>query len=626
MTETPAAPSTPRGRDTPPWMPWLISSHDLLWAAAVMAGAIVVRYHFETKPLPVDMVVRATASFVVICAIVFAAFRLHRGLWRYTALNDVFRVFQAVVVANLVLLPFLFLLDRLQDFPRSTPLFVIPALTLGLAAGRLLKQAVAHGDWLAAFRFEDRTLPAAVVVGTTASASEYLRVSRANRTRANRIAGIVALDDGHAGRTIQGVEVVGSLSRLGPVLKALNAAEDRPAQVILSERRPGREVVEAVLAAASETGAPVMSQGVSGALKPLRPAALLERRIRSLNFDLARMLVGGKRVLVTGAGGTIGSELTKQILALGPEHVVLLDASEFNLYAIDQQLRESGAPARWTPAIGDVRDVRRLEVLFAETRPQVVLHAAALKHVPLMETNPCETVLTNVIGAANVARLAREYSDALVFISTDKAVNPTNVMGATKRVAERVVQAMTQGGRCKVAVVRFGNVLGSTGSVAPLFERQIAQGGPITVTHPDVVRFFMTVQEAAALVLQAAALPAPDAAPGSSQIYVLDMGEPVKIEDLARQMIRMHGLRPDEDIEIVHTGLRPGEKLYEEIFYDAETVRPTAADGVMAAFDTLPDWSGLGARIAELQAAALARDEAETVRLLGELEPAFRRA
>jgi O-antigen biosynthesis protein WbqV len=250
-----------------------------------------------------------------------------------------------------------------------------------------------------------------------------------------------------------------------------------------------------------------------------------------------------------------------------------------------------------------------------------VLHAAALKHVPLMEMNPAEAVLTNVEGAVNVARLAARWSEAFVFISTDKAVNPTNVMGATKRIAERAVRAVADGGKATVAVVRFGNVLGSTGSVVPLFERQIAHGGPITVTDPAMERFFMTVQEAASLVLQAAALPAEE---GRGRVYVLDMGEPVSIDQLARQLVRLHGLRPDIDIRIVYTGLRPGEKLSEEIFYAAETVKPTAADGVLSADDPAPVWADLEAPIASLIEAAVARNESEVLARLRTLEPAFR--
>ncbi len=612
-------------RESPAWATWLIYLQDLLWTGVVVAGVIAVRYHFEPRPLPLGMLQRATLSYLIVAALVYPAFQLQRGLWRYTALSDVVRIVRAVSVTTLIQLPLLFLIDRLQDFPRSTPLFVIPILTLALASGRLLSQAWLHGGDRPIFFLENRTLPTAIVVGNAASVSDYLRTAQ-RRDRAARLAGIVLLDELHAGRTIQGVDVKGALPRLPSVLKAFAAAEGRPPQIVLAERRPGRKVTDAVLAAAEAVGGVVVGVGPGGALLPVRASALLDRKARCLDLDSARGLVKDKRVLVTGAGGTIGSELARQILALGPTKVVLLDASEYNLYAIDQALKEDGAPEVWTAAIGDVRDYRRLEVLFAEERPQVVLHAAALKHVPLMEQNPCETVLTNVIGAANVARLARDHSEALVFISTDKAVNPTNVMGATKRVAERVVQAIARGSALKVAVVRFGNVLGSTGSVVPLFERQIAAGGPITLTHPDVERYFMTVREAAALVLQAAALPAPDADPASSQIYVLDMGQPVKIADLARQLIRLHGLRPDVDIRIEHTGLRPGEKLYEEVFYDAETVRPTLAEGVLSAFDALPDWQDLRPRIDALRAAAEARDEVATVRLLTELVPAFQRA
>jgi FlaA1/EpsC-like NDP-sugar epimerase len=357
-------------------------------------------------------------------------------------------------------------------------------------------------------------------------------------------------------------------------------------------------------------------------------ADLLDRPPRTLDPERARSLIRGKRVLVTGAGGTIGAELTRQALKLEPERVILLDASEYNLYAIDQALREEGYPDIWTVELGDVRDVPRLEELFNREQPQVVLHAAALKHVPLMELNPAEAVLTNLGGALNVARLAKDRCEALVLISTDKAVNPTNVMGATKRAAERAVRAATRGGMVRTAIVRFGNVLGSTGSVAPLFERQIARGGPITVTHPEMERFFMTVQEASRLVLQAASLPTPgggDDGDGGG-VYVLDMGEPVKIDHLARQMIQLHGLQPDEDIEIVYTGLRPGEKLFEEIFYEAEAVHPTQVDGVLSAYDPAPTWEAVADQVERLLGAAVARDEDRVVAALQALEPAFQRA
>lgn len=348
-------------------------------------------------------------------------------------------------------------------------------------------------------------------------------------------------------------------------------------------------------------------------------ASLLARRPRSLDAARTRELIQGKRVLVTGAGGTIGGELTRRAAGQKPERLILYDASEYNLYNLDQHLIEGGVKAPWTVALGDVRDRARLEQVFETHRPEVVLHAAALKHVPLMETHPCEAVLTNVGGVVHVMELARETAEAFVFVSTDKAVNPTNVMGATKRVGERVVQALATGASARSAIVRFGNVLGSTGSVVPLFERQIARGGPVTVTDRDMERWFMTVGEAAELVLQAATLPEG----GDASIFVLDMGEAVRIDDLARQLIRLAGHEPDLDIKVEYTGLRPGEKLTEEIFYAAEDVRPTAVEGVLSARAETVALSDLKSHLDSLLSAAAARDEKQTLACLNALEPEF---
>ncbi len=616
----------PGARRASGFTPWLVLLHDLVLSAAVIAAVLVVRYHFERKPLPPGLLSRSCILFTAICALTFVAARQHRGMWRYTTLNDVMRVVRTVAIADLLLLPALFVANRAQDFPRSTIIVLALALPPVLSVGRVLAHILAHGDLTAAFRFEDRSKPPAVIVGSASALSSYLSAMR-RRMSPLRVTGLVTLDDAPFGRTIGGAEILGDLRRLGSILKSLALAESREPQVVLAEPRPGRGLMDAVVAAASQAGARVVrvraDSGGGAALAPVDAADLLDRPPRSLDRERARALVAGKRVLVTGAGGTIGGELTRQALELGPERLILLDASEFNLYAIDQELREGGGPQIWAAELGDVRDMARLQALFDRVRPDVVLHAAALKHVPLMELNPPEAVLTNVGGAINVAKLAREACEALVFISTDKAVNPTNVMGATKRVAERAVQALSVGQPVRASVVRFGNVLGSTGSVAPLFERQIARGGPVTVTHPDMLRYFMTVQEAASLVLQAGALPR-DGAAGDGRTFVLDMGEPVRIDELARQMIQLHGLQPDIDIPITYTGLRPGEKLFEEIFYDAETVRPTSVDGVLAAFDPAPDWEGLAGPIAALLAAATARDEARVLDLLKALEPAFR--
>ena len=608
---------------------WAVYAHDLFWAAAVISGALAARYLFEPNPTPWGLVLVATPVFTAICAVVFPIFGLHRTMWRFTALNDVIRIAQAVIVSDLLLLPVLFLSTRLDDFPRSTPLIVAPVLIAALAAGRVLTQAAVHGDLGAAFRFENRSDPHAVVVGSPGAVSAYLTALRRDRAASVRVAGIVALDEDSQGRTIQGAEVVGGLSELGPILKALADADGLPPQIVVAEPRPSRALLEAVVAAAGDAGARVCrirpNESLSGRLAPLEAADLLDRPPRRLDAEHARALIEGKRVLVTGAGGTIGSELVRQALDLDPARLILMDASEFNLYAVDQALLEAQAPPLWCATLADVRDRQGLEALFDREKPDVILHAAALKHVPLMELNPTEAVLTNVGGAINVASIARERGATLVFVSTDKAVNPTNVMGATKRIAERCVHAIAAGGNTRVAVVRFGNVLGSTGSVVPLFERQISLGGPVTVTHPDMVRYFMTVQEAASLVLRTGALP--ESAPGADgQVYVLDMGEPVRIDQLARQLIRLHGLRPDLDIPITYSGLRPGEKLWEEIFYDAEAVRATSADGVWVASDPAENWSELEGPVRALLAVAARRDHQGVLEALQALEPAFRPA
>lgn len=606
------------------WTPWAILAHDVALAALVMWATLVVRYHFEGKPLPLDMAVKATLAFAAISAGVFLLSRQHLGLWRFTALNDLARIFRAVVVSILLLLPVLFVINRAEDFPRSAPFVVIVLATLVLSLGRGIARWAGSRDPGALFRFEDRGAPAAVVVGTTDQADRFLKAYRARRDAPARVAGVVAVGSAPVGRLIRGAEVLGELPRLPHVLRALTARDDEAPRVILADPRPGRALLEQVTAAASETGCQIMRarrEGDGAALAPLGAVDLLRRPPKRLDEARARSLIQGRRVLVTGAGGTIGSELTRQVAGLNPARLILLDNSEYALYAVDMALRERGGDLDWTAELGDVRDRERLAALFERERPDVVLHAAALKHVPLMQTHPAEAVLTNLTGAIHVAELACARCEALVFVSTDKAVNPSNVMGATKRLAERAVLSLSAGASVKASVVRFGNVLGSSGSVAPLFERQILEGGPVTVTHPDMTRWFMTVQEAASLVLQAGALPAPGAADG---LFVLDMGDPVRIDDLARQMIALHGLRPDQDVAIVYTGLRPGEKLEEELFYPAEDVAQTEAEGVLCARTAAETWADLGPRLAELTDAARARDDARVLALLHALEPAFR--
>ncbi|MGE0723813.1 MAG: UDP-N-acetylglucosamine 4,6-dehydratase family protein, partial [Alphaproteobacteria bacterium] len=335
------------------------------------------------------------------------------------------------------------------------------------------------------------------------------------------------------------------------------------------------------------------------------------------------------RVLVTGAGGTIGSELVRQIAAFGPARLALADASEFNLYSIDLEMAERHPDLPRAAILADVRDRVRVEAMVAAEAPQLVFHAAALKHVPMVELNPVEGVLTNAIGTRHVADACRAAGvEAMVLISTDKAVNPANVMGATKRLAESYCQALDlvehrRNGGTRFVTVRFGNVLGSTGSVVPLFQRQLAQGGPLTVTHPEMTRYFMTVREAVELVLQATTIGL-DRESAAGEIHVLDMGAPVRIVDLARQMIRLAGLRPDLDVAIAFTGLRPGEKLTEELFHDAEALVPTTHPAIRRAAPRTVDAAFLARGIDEIAETARAGRGEATRALLHRLVTDYR--
>ena len=339
---------------------------------------------------------------------------------------------------------------------------------------------------------------------------------------------------------------------------------------------------------------------------------LLPRPPRKIDQRAARRLIAGRRVLVTGAGGTIGSELARQIAAFEPSHLTLVDNAEFALYQIDLELKEAGYREVISSQLTDVCRIDHLKEVFKRSQPEIVVHAAAFKHVPIVEENRCAGALTNVYGAKNVFDTAMAAgAETVVFISTAKAVNPTSFMGATKRIAELYAQSLDVAQNdTRFVTVRFGNVLGSTGSVVPLFTRQIEQGGPVTVTHPEILRFFMITREAVQLVLQAASL---DSAAQSivthdGRVFVLDMGEPVKILDLAKRMIEAYGAKPGEDIEIKFSGLRPGEKLFEEIFLDTDKLVKTGADGVLLASPAMIDLPLLNPRLSDVIEHAKAAD------------------
>jgi O-antigen biosynthesis protein WbqV len=432
-----------------------------------------------------------------------------------------------------------------------------------------------------------------LLAGDGDGAEHFIRAMRA-REAGYRPVGILSAKANRVGRMIHDVEVLGTLEALPDIAKALRRRGQAPERVILADEHMDGAAIRRLLDAADAAGMTLarlpglneLKSGVADAVQvaPVAVEDLLGRPQAVLDRSAMRALIKGRRVLVTGAGGSIGSELARQIADAEPARLALLDAGEFALYTIDREIagRQPGLPRE--ALIADVRDRSRMAEVMAAIKPELVFHAAALKHVPLVEANPVEGVLTNAIGTRVVADAALAAGVRLmVLISTDKAVNPTSVMGMAKRAAETYCQALdAEANSTRFITVRFGNVLGSTGSVVPLFRQQLAAGGPLTVTHPEMTRYFMTVREAVELVLQASALG--DADPSwRGRVFVLDMGEPVRIVELARQMIRLAGKRPDIDVKIEFTGLRPGEKLFEEIFHTAEPPEPTGRTGILAA-------------------------------------------
>ncbi len=597
-------------------------------------------------------------------------FRMPQQYWRFAGIEDLVGLVGSSI-ASAVLFAVLL---RVSGFPLPTPTFpVVHALTLIVALGA---PRVVYRLQMARRRGRDGAEAQSVLlVGAGDGADLFLRALEFGHGRASyRVAGLLSLRQGQTGRRIHGHPILGEVGQAGAVLARLRAEGRLPAALVVTQPDLAGPVLAGVLAQADAEGVPVRrvprptalqsaQVGGSGGVLELAPVAiedLLNRPQVPLDRDGMARLVQGRRVLVTGAGGTIGSELARQCAALGPSLLVLLDNGEYALWQIDQELGEASPATPRQTCIADVRDQARIRAVFADVRPELVFHAAALKHVPMGEANPLEDLLTNTVGTRHVADAAAAAGTrAMVLISTDKAVNPSSVMGASKRLAEMYCQGLDMAapddasdnapdnaphGAMRCVTVRFGNVLGSTGSVVPLFRRQLERGGPLTVTHPDMQRYFMTVREAVGLVLQASVLGAARraaergwAAREAGGIFVLDMGEPVRIVDLARQMIRLAGLQPvdgDADlahpvpgrIRIVFTGLRPGEKLHEELFHGSEPPSPTGHPGLLIATPRTADPVLVGDAIDRIAAACRAGQTRAALALLGRMVPEFERA
>ncbi len=612
----------------------LVFAHDVVMTAASFVIALWLRLG-DLDYLPDERFYFATAVFTLIAAIVFRASNLYRGVWRYASLNDLFAITRAATLSLLIFVVLMFTITRLETLPRSLPLinwFVLIAL---LGGPRFAYRLVKDRRIDMTFRPEsDRQKVPVLLVGAGDAAELFIR--DVNRGQTNySVTGMVSGSQTRVGRHIHGVDILGTIDEIPAVVEELRRRGTPPQKLILTSDRMAREEVQRLLDLAESLGMTLARLGSLSdfragpsdtvAVKPIDVEDLLFRPQTPLDRGAMGRLLDGRAVLVTGAGGSIGGELVRQLAAFRPAHVTLVDHSEYNLFKIDRELAALAPEIRRDAMLADVRDAARVRAVFDETKPEIVFHAAALKHVPMVEANMLEGLATNVFGTINVADASRAVgARVLVQISTDKAVNPSSIMGASKRIAEMYCQALDLAGAGPTALVtvRFGNVLGSTGSVVELFRQQLAAGGPLTVTDANMTRYFMTVREAVELVLMASAMGA-DKPDGSGGIYVLDMGEPVRIMDLARQMIRLAGFEPGRDIEIEIIGARPGEKLFEEVLHGTENLTETDQPGLLFAHPRAVELPALRAELQRLQTSCTERNEHGALAVIRALVPEY---
>lgn len=609
---------------------------DVLLAVAVVFLSFAARFEgLEWWPEFAPLAIAYVCTVVPVKIAVFFWVGLYSRLWRYASISDLEIVLAASILGAFasfalggVLLPLTGLTQQrvpigilVMDSALTAAAITLPRLLLRVIARRARSRG-ASGRARGALRHlqEARRV---LIAGAGGAGGMIAKELLENPQLGLAPIGFIDDDKSKHGHRLHGVPVLGPLSKLGHIVNTYSVSE-----VIIALPSARGKVIREIVQASAAAGVrnrtvPGLFEILSGArsvsaLRPIQIQDLLRRDPIETNLDEVASLVSGRTVLVTGAGGSIGSELCRQLAQQAPERIVALGRGENSIFELLEELRATFPKIPIKPVIVDVRDEVRLRAVFEETRPYSVFHAAAHKHVPLMETSVDEAILNNVLGTRNVAELSAEYGvEHLVLISTDKAVRPTSIMGATKRIAEETLCSVAERTGKPYVSVRFGNVLGSRGSVVPTFMRQIAAGGPITITHPEMRRYFMTIPEAVQLVLQAAAMGT------GGEVFVLDMGEPVKIADLAEDLVRLSGLEVGSDIEISYTGTRPGEKLYEELFFGSDDATPTSHAKILRAHDANPSVEVDTLVDALIEAARHSAPEADLRRMIHYLVPEY---
>ncbi len=545
-----------------------VIAHDYLVAMLAWFFSWLLRFNLEFPYFNWEMSVYALPLVLLVQGLVFNRFKLHRGIWRFASLPDLWNIFRASIIGTFSIALVLFISIRLEGIPR-TVLILYPILLMFFLGGpRLIyRMWKDHSLNLKTTKEGKRVL----LIGAGSAGDMLVR----DMLRDGGLQPIGFIDDNEKliNSEIHGIQVIGTINEIPKI------CQDRSIElIIIAIPTATNHQMQRILDICKTTECdlrtlPSFQDMVSGrvSLNQLREVLIedvLGREKVKLDWDTLQKGISNKKVFVTGGGGSIGSELCKQIATLGPSDLIIFERSEFNLYRVEESLKTLNVNGHFI--LGDLCDKDKVNQVIAEFKPDIIFHAAAYKHVPILERQPREGARNNVLGTKNIADAAHEHGcKKFVLISTDKAVNPTNILGTTKRIAEMYVEIMNKRSETSFITVRFGNVLDSEGSVVPLFREQIKGGGPITVTHPDVTRYFMTIPEACQLIIQACSMG------NGGEIYVLDMGEPIKINFLAEQMIKLSGLTPGKDIEIVYKGMRPGEKMYEELFYETETRNET---------------------------------------------------
>ncbi|HKT36610.1 MAG TPA: nucleoside-diphosphate sugar epimerase/dehydratase [Nitrospira sp.] len=587
--------------------------------AAANLTAFALRFDGDIPPLYGKLFLQGLPIILTVYWLSLFLFGIQRGLWRYVGLHDLVRILWASVTAAIVSFGILHGFLHWFAYPRSV--IILSGVLSGLYLAGIRLAVRWFREWLQVSSPMARRV---LIVGAGNASELLVRDMLSDASYHYRPVGLIDDDPVKRRMKIHGVPVVGKIEEMPDLVRRLLVHE-----IIVAIPSASNAVKQKILAASEGCKIPLkvlpsVRQLLAdpAALRQIRPMSLedlLQREPVQTDRQELHMLLEGKRVLVTGAGGSIGSELCRQIAQYKPAVIVLFERYENGLHALDLELRDRFPLVKFVPSVGDVTVPDRAHEVLTQTRPDLVFHAAAHKHVPLMEMNPKEAARNNVFGTKIMAEASLSAGvERFVLISTDKAVNPTSVMGATKRVAEEFIQSLNRQGQTKFTVVRFGNVLGSNGSVVPRFADQIRRGGPVTVTHPDIRRFFMTIPEAVQLVLQASVMG------HGEEVFVLDMGEQIKVADLARNMIVLSGLVPDQDIHIVYTGLRPGEKLFEELFEDTEQVKTTSHPKIQRAVRTgAASFTAIEQSLMRLDLVLSDGDDEALIRWLQEAVPSY---